>query len=224
MSQPRVQIPPKSEVRQAAILAGVIVVVVASATIYYLVNHRHQAPADSTPRLNAPVEEIARFVSKREFLKSPFETQWRIMEVLDDRKDELDRAYLDGKLVAHEYQRAIEYAWFGKQLPRMEKYHSLAAAEQAAYIDERLDKKDDKDRKGKKGDGGGGGGGGGGKSTSADIDVKRDEQSEKDIPKSWPTEWRDKWKKYREALKDRREEREERREDATESAHSASQN
>jgi hypothetical protein len=214
MNQPSVQIPPRSEVRSAAILAGVIVLVVATATTYYLVEHRPTA-VDPTPRLDAPVDEIAKFVSNPEFLKLPFETQRRIMEVLDDREDDLDRAYLDGKLAAYEYQRAIEYGWFGKQLPRMEKYHSLGPAEQAAYIDERLDKKDDKDRNGKKGDGKDGGGG---KSASADIDVKRDEQSEKDIPKSWPPEWRDKWKKYRQALKERREEREEQRQDAAQSS------
>ena len=223
MSQPHVQIPPKSEVRTAAILAGVIVVVVASATIYYLANRR-QKPIDPTPRLNAPVEEIAKFVSTREFIKLPFESQRRIMEVLDDREAELDRAYLDKKLVAHEYRRALEYGWFGKQIPRMEKYHSLRSAEQVTYIDERLDKKEDKGRKDKKG---GGGGGGDADSTSSEIDVKRDEDTEKDIPKSWPPEWREKWKKYREALKDRREEREIQREidaAAAQSAQSSKQN
>ena len=207
------------DVRTATLAAVIVVLLVTGATGLYL----FYRTSDSAPRLDAPIEEVARFVSDPRFKSLPFERQRRYMEVLDDREDELDQAYRDEKLNATEYRRGLELAWFGKELPRMEKYASLAPAEQAAYIDERVDKKEEKDRKKEKNRGDGGG-----KSDQSAVAApspgpipgKRDEQSEKDIPRSWPTEWREKWKKYREALKDRREDREEQRESAQQSSQS----
>jgi hypothetical protein len=212
------------ELRKIALIAAAIILIATCATAYYFSRR-----TDNTPRLDAPVEQIARFVSDPEFAKLPFERQRRFMEVLDDREDELDDAYRAGKLGPRQYQRALEFGWFGKQLPRMEKYASLTTPqEQAVYVNERLDKKDGKDRKKKKG--GGGGNDDGPKSVvnaSADedaspggnpTDVKRDEQSEKDIPRTWPPEWREKWKTYRTALKERRDQREEERDQAQQDA------
>jgi hypothetical protein len=202
------------ELRIAMIVAAVVVLVTTTATTYYL----SRPKSDPTPRIDAPIEEVAKYVAGDQFPKLPFDRQRLFMTMLDERKDDLDRAYRDGKLDAREYRKGLEYAWFGEQLPRMEKYHSLPPEQQAAYIDQRLDKKDGKGKNKKKDDADG---------TAGDAaptaagpadgspEVKRDEQTEKDIPKTWPQEWRDKWKKYREALKDRREEREEEAEEST---------
>jgi hypothetical protein len=201
------------ELRTAVIVAAVVVLVTTTATTWYLARPK----TDPTPRLDAPIEEVAKYVAGEHFAKLPFERQRLFMTMLDERKDELDRAYRDRKLDSREYRKGLEYAWFGEQLPRMEKYHGLPSEEQAAYIDQRLDKKDGKGGKKKKEDGEAGVGSTAdalAESAPADglVEVKRDEQTEKDIPKTWPPEWREKWKKYREALKDRREEREEEKE------------
>ena len=204
------------DVRTAALIAVIVVVLVTSATGFYLFSRSR----DPAPRLDAPIEEVAKFVSDEAFKKLPFERQRRYMEVLDDREEELDKAYQDEKLNAAQYKRGLELGWFGKQIPRAEKYAGLSPQEQAAYIDQRLDKKEDKDRKKGKGDGDEDGetvtstAPADGSASSGLTPVKRDEQSEKDIPRAWPPEWRDKWKKYREALKERREEREEAREES----------
>ena len=214
-------VPPRGMSRElrVALFAAVVVVITTSATTFYLTRPKH----DPTPRLDSPIEEVAKFVAGQQFAKLPFERQRLFMTMLEERKEELDRAYRDRKLDAREYRKGLEYAWFGEQLPRMEKYASLTSEEQAAYIDQRLDKKDGKGGKKKKEDGDADASGGGGSTVNAIADaaasdglveVRRDEQTEKDIPRTWPPEWREKWKKYREALKDRREEREEEREAA----------
>jgi hypothetical protein len=197
-----------SEGRTAIGIAAAVVVIVAGGIALYFSNR-----VDPVPRLDAPVEHIARFVGGPEFAKLPFERQKVYMEALDNREDELDQAYRDAKLIAPDYKRALEYAWFGKHLPRMEKFLALPAHERPEYIEERLDKKEEKDRKKK------------GPKPAAEqvslsgasplppIDVERDEQAEKDIPRTWPDDWRKKWKQYRDALKERRNAREEAREE-----------
>jgi hypothetical protein len=213
--------------RTVIVVSAIVVLFVGCAlAVYFRVGRSPATAALQGPRVDDGIPAIAAFVASPQFPKLPFERQRLYMELLDARSAELDKAYAESKIPASAYRRAIEYAWFGKQLPRMDKYLSLPPDQQDAYIEQRLDKKDGKGRK-KPGGGGGGDTKGIGTGNSeatlavartdasiASIDITRDEQSEKDIPKTWPEEWRRKWKEYRGALKDRKLEREEEAEEA----------
>src|SRR5687768_15194439 len=82
------------------------------------------------PRFTDPVERIGKFVAGARFAKLSFTTQRAYMELLDAREDELREAYQAGRIREDDYRRATEFAWFGKHLPRMDKFLTLRPAEQ----------------------------------------------------------------------------------------------
>jgi hypothetical protein len=209
------------EAKIALTVAAVVVTATIATIAYYF--HTPTPPAAVTvppPRVDDSIQAVAAYVAAEPFAKLPFDRQRRYMEVLDDREAELKRAFADGQLDATTYRRALEYAWFGKQLPRMEKFLSLPEVERPAYIAGRLDKKDKGKKKNRDGETGGAAAVTAAASTSsatsaaAPEKITRDEDTEKDIPKAWPAEWQDKWKQYRAAMKEQRDAREESEEDA----------
>jgi hypothetical protein len=148
------------------------------------------------PRVNAPIANIARYVDAPGFNKLPFDRQSLYMKVLDDRREELKTAFRNKTLAEGEYRASMEYAWFGRQLPRMEKYAELHdTALRTEYV-EKLARKAVADKKAaaaKPAETA--------KSADAEELPKRMESTEKTFPLTWPAEVQTQWTEYRKALK-----------------------
>jgi hypothetical protein len=134
------------------------------------------------PRLNENSVVLTRFIRSGDFDELPYEKQRQFYKVLDDRKDEIDQLYKDRRLSEAEYRTALEAAWLGKHINRVEKYYSLPpGAARDGYIDKLLDKK------AKKG-------------TDADDDepgkIKTDETAAELKVETWPPAVREQWKTF----------------------------
>ena len=98
------------------------------------------------PRLNENSVVLTKFIRSSGFDDLPYEKQRQFYKVLDDRKDEIDQLYKDRRLSEAEYRTALEAAWLGKHINRVEKYFALPPGNgRDAYIDKLLDKKAKKD-------------------------------------------------------------------------------
>jgi hypothetical protein len=145
---------------------------------------------DSTPRLNGPTVEIAKFVGTSGFKSLPFEQQRQYLQIVDDREDEIRSLYNENKLKESELRTALQWGWLGKQLGRVQKYFSLPPGQQRVdYIEKLVDKKEKPKKPGSN-------------STPADK-IKRDESTEDQLVASLPPDVRSQWeimnKAYREA-------------------------
>jgi len=98
------------------------------------------------PRLDAPTPVLAKYIMTEDFQKQPFDMQAQFMKQLDvrnkrDKNDpgkgkELDKAYTDRRVTETEYRAALQMAWYGKHLARVEKYAAQGRAQKQAYLDE----------------------------------------------------------------------------------------
>ena len=98
------------------------------------------------PRLDAPTPVLAKYIMTEDFEKQPFDMQAQFMKTLDarnkrDKTDpnkgkELDKAYADGRITETEYRAALQMAWFGKHLARVDRYAAQGGPHKQAYLDE----------------------------------------------------------------------------------------
>jgi hypothetical protein len=148
------------------------------------------------PRLNEPTHVLAKFVSTRAFDKLPYEKQRLFYKMLDDRGNkEIEHAFRSGQLSDGEYRTALDSAWLGKHINRVEKYMALPpGSARAQYIDQLLVKKLKKDVE-KEGD-------------DAGEDIDADETAAELEVETWPAEVRQQWKQFHDTYRRERKARE----------------
>src|SRR4051812_22328057 len=99
----------------------------------------------AVPRLNDPITKISAFVVTPRFEEMDFLMQVQFMDVLNKRnekdKKELDNAFKDGRISETEYRAALQLAWFGKHIARVDKYLAQSGPQRQAYLDELILKK-----------------------------------------------------------------------------------
>jgi hypothetical protein len=149
--------------------------------------------------LNAKIEEICHYVEHAGFCKLAVDKQFVYLKARDERGDDPDAAYQQKKLSEDDYAAAKEYAWFGKQLSRMERYVAIRnAGERQKFLDKIIDRKFKPPAAGAqppaKGD-------------DDEPQVTRDQRIEKVLPLTWPRETREQWEQLGKALRDREKER-----------------
>ena len=92
------------------------------------------------PRMDAPTPVLAKYVMTDHFRQQPFDMQVQFMKQLEVRnekdKKELDKAFAEGRITETEYRAALQMAWFGKHLTRVDKYSAQTGSQRQAYLDE----------------------------------------------------------------------------------------
>ncbi len=165
-----------------ACAAGVIVIGVAIWLFSYL--------RSGEPRLNDNTVVLSKFVSSSGFEKLPYEKKRQYYKVLDDRNNELDQMFRDHRLTESEYRTALEAAWLGKHINRVEKYYSLAPGRpRADYISKLLNKKAKK-----------------GVVEPKEIDA--DETAAELKVETWPASVREQWASFHKAYREEKKARE----------------
>jgi hypothetical protein len=150
------------------------------------------------PRLNSDPGEIARFAASSSMRRVPFEQQRQYMEVLDEKDKAVEKAYDEGRLTDQEYRRALQLAWYGDHLKKMDKFFAKPPTMRLAYLDSQVDKKIRKKKKKKadpKADDSAA-------LTSDEID--RDDSTEAEDIKGWPGDVQQRWNEYRSAYASRK--------------------
>ena len=104
--------------KKHTIITGSVAGVIALVAIVLVARSR-----GGPPPLNAPIEQIARFVISPQLKELPFDRQCKLMEVLGDRKDKLAEAYKEKRLTHEEAQQAVNYAWVGNRLGEMRRFY-----------------------------------------------------------------------------------------------------
>src|SRR3954463_7283951 len=103
------------------------------------------------PRMDAPTPVIAKYVMSEHFASQPFDMQVQFMKLLEQRNErdkadpnkgkELDKAFESGQISETEYRTALQMAWFGKHLNRVDKWASQGGPQKQAYLDDLIVKK-----------------------------------------------------------------------------------
>ena len=168
------------------------------------------------PRLNEQPYKIAQFAATSGMDRLPWSQQREFMEVLDAKDKAVLAAYNEGKLSDQEYRRALQLAWYGKHLDRMDKFFNRPPQLRQWYIDEKVlgkkikknsaaqpggkqpdANKEDKPKKDKD------------KSDDTEPlkadEIDRDDSTEAQDIKKWPGEVQAKWAEYRRVLAERKE-------------------
>ena len=151
------------------------------------------------PRMDAPTPVLARYIMTEDFEKQPFDMQVQFMKQLDARnekdKKELDCEYSEGRISETEYRAALQMAWFGKHLTRVDKYAAQGGPQKQAYLDEliikqirekELEKTNPKPPK------------------KNDINGNPSMAEEKARIDKWPPDARERWYQFEKAYKDRK--------------------
>src|ERR1051325_1545755 len=133
--------------KQILILSGIAAGIALIVGIYFT----WQRLRPQMPRMDAPTPVIAKYVMTEHFEQQPFDMQAQFMKLLEtrqetDKKDpnkghELDKAYEAGKISETEYRNALQLAWFGKHLNRVDKWSAQGGPQKQAYLDEMIVKK-----------------------------------------------------------------------------------
>src|SRR6266850_2238163 len=153
-----------------------------------------------TPRLNDPITKIAAFVTSPKFEGVDFLMQVQFMDVLDKRnekdKKELDNAFKDGRISETEYRGALQLAWFGKHIARVDKYFAQSGVQRQVYLNELINKKlkeeaDLRSGKIKPKD-------------AEEISGNPSAVEEKARIDKWPAEAKDRWYQFQKAYKERK--------------------
>lgn len=168
---------------------------------------RSMTAAPVEPPVNAPIERIIAYVDTSHFRTLAFDRQMMWMKVLDERDDadEIKLAYKQRKLSFEEAANARTYAWFGKELTRMQNYFERrTAAERVAYLDKLLIKNPEPPKPPTTVKPGTPQPPAPVKADVSDIKVPRNQSWDKSYPLTWPAEVRSKWHEFDKA-KDRRE-------------------
>src|SRR5882672_5174795 len=115
----------KKQIQILCGVAGAIAVIVGAWFLW-------QKTRPQMPRMDAPTPVLAKYVMTEHFRQQPFDMQVQFMKQLDarnkrDKKDsnqgkELDKVFADGRITETEYRGALQMAWFGKHLTRVDKY------------------------------------------------------------------------------------------------------
>jgi len=132
--------------KQIQILCGVAGGIALIVGAYFL----WQKTRPQMPRMDAPTPVLAKYVLTSHYENLPFDMQVQFMKELDSRnekkKEELDKAFAEGRITETEYRAALQAAWFGKHLARVDKYASMGGPQRQAYLDKmiigQLDEKD----------------------------------------------------------------------------------
>jgi hypothetical protein len=151
------------------------------------------------PRMDSPTPQLARFVMTADFEKQPFDMQVQFMKVLDERNEkgnkELDKAFAERQINETEYRTALQMAWFGKHLARVDKYSSQGGPQKQAYLDEMIIKKLNEDEAEKRNPK---------PAKENDISGNPSAVEEKARIDKWPAEARERWYQFEKAYKDRK--------------------
>jgi hypothetical protein len=179
-------------------IAGVIVVIVA--TWFTWKKFRPQMP-----RMDAPTPVIARYVMTDDFTKLPFDMQVQFMKLLAtrqerDKKDpnkghELDKAFEAKEISETEYRNALQLAWFGKHLERVDKYSAQGGPQKVALLDELIVKKLNEDEAEKRNPK---------PPKENDISGNPSATEERARIGKWPPEAQERWYQFEKAYKDRK--------------------
>lgn len=103
------------------------------------------------PRMDDPTPKIVHYTMTSDFEKLPFDMQAQFMKLLETRNEkdkgdkdhppdpnkgrELDKAFEARQISETEYRAALQLAWFGKHLNRIDRYFSNAGPQRVAYLD-----------------------------------------------------------------------------------------
>ena len=151
----------------------------------------------SPPRLNEDPAVIAKYAASH-IQKLPFDHQRQFMELLDEKDKALDEAYEQGQLSDQEFRRALQLAWYGEHLKKMDNFFSKPPSMRLMYLDKQVDKKrrkKDKDKDGPKADD---------KAPLKAEEIDRDDSTEEQDIKRWPADVRQRWAEYRTAWANRK--------------------
>src|SRR5205814_121025 len=159
------------------------------------------------PRLNDPIAKIVPYVVSPTFDTLMFDQQFQWMKELEQRNErvkkdqkqppqELDNAFKEGRISETDYRGALQLAWFGKHLGRVERYFAQSGAQRQAYLDELIIKKlkeeaDIRSGKIKPKD-------------AEEISGNPSAVEEKARIDKWPPEARDRWYQCQKAYKERK--------------------
>src|SRR5205085_5961855 len=111
-------------------------------------------------------------------------------------KKELDNAFKEGRINETDYRGALQLAWFGKHLTRVDKYFAQSGPQRQLYLDELIIKKlkEEADLKS-------------GKIKPKDAEEIRGNPSaveEKARIDKWPADAKDRWYQYQKEYKARK--------------------
>src|SRR6266581_7214743 len=132
--------------KQLLAVGGVIAGIAVIFAIWFI----WQKTRPQMPRLDAPTPVLVKYVMTSDFERQPFDMQAQFMKQLEvrnegDKKDkekdpnkgkELDKAFADGRISETEYRAALQMAWFGKHLGRVDRYAAASGSQRQAYLDE----------------------------------------------------------------------------------------
>jgi hypothetical protein len=108
---------------------------------------------------------------------------------------ELDKAFEAGQITETEYRNALQLAWFGKHLNRVDKYSAQGGPQKQAYLDELIVKKLNEDEAEKRNPK---------PPKENDISGNPSAVEERAQIDKWPAEARERWYQYQKAYKDRK--------------------
>ena len=157
--------------------------------------------------MNEPPAQVVGFFGTADFDRLPFDRQVAYLKQVEAKEDELVAAYRAGTIRDADYRRALQAAYLGRHLARMNKYFEQPAGRaRDAYLDKLLDKKDaekkgvavvkkDGTKKVPKPDA----------RDAADVkDIKRDDSDEAATVAKWPAAVQEQWKQYHAAVEARK--------------------
>jgi hypothetical protein len=144
------------------------------------------------PRLNEDPAVIAKFAASN-IQKVPFEQQRQYMELLDEKDKRVEEAYEQGQLSDQEFRRALQLAWYGEHLKKMDSFYAKPPTLRLMYLDKQVEKKRKKKlkNKGEKPDDQA--------ALKADANDRDDSTEEADVQRL-PPDVRQRWTDYRAAF------------------------
>ena len=149
----------------------------------------------NVPRLNESTIVLAKFAATKQYDSLSFDQQRQYMKVLEKREQDLDKAFEQHQISESEFRNALEQAWLGKHLSRVENFRGLAPGQpRIEYLAKLLDKKVDKERKHPH--------------TSTANEIKVDESAAEARVESWPPDIRAQWQMFHAAYHDAKKARE----------------
>lgn len=152
----------------------------------------------NAPRLNEPVAVIAKFAASSSLKRLPFDQQRQYLDLLDEKDEGVMEAYEAGKLTDQEYRRALQLAWYGDHLKKMDKFYSKPPSMRAVFLDSQVEKqhkKKDRNKHEPKPDP---------KAALSADEIKRDDTTEEQDIATWPADVRQRWTDYRNAYASRK--------------------
>ena len=181
--------------KQIQILCGVAAGIALIVGVYFL----WEKTRPRMPRMDAPTPVLARYILTSHYDNLPFDMQVQFWKERDSRnakeKKELDKVFAEGRITETEYRAALQAAWFGKHLTRVEKYAAMAGTARQAYLDKNIiSQLDEKERE---------------KITPKpakenDISGNPSATEERARIDKWPAEARERWYQYEKEYKARK--------------------